>query len=87
MERVRAHLAAGRSVGWLTLGPANREVPAGVRILEMPENPQAFAAILYDSLHVLDAAELDVLVMSQPPLGDLWTAVHDRLSRAQRFSE
>jgi L-threonylcarbamoyladenylate synthase len=86
-KRVRAHVEAGRHVGWLTLGPANRDVPADVRIVEMSEDPQAFAANLYDSLHVLDAAGLDVLVISRPPLGDLWTAVHDRLYRAGRFSE
>ena len=87
LQRVRLHLEAGRRVGWLTIGPANRDVPACVRIVEMPEIPQAFAACLYDTLHVLDALELDVLVMSRPPLGDVWTAVHDRLCRAGRFSE
>jgi L-threonylcarbamoyladenylate synthase len=87
LQRVHLHLEAGRRVGWLTIGPANRDVPACVRIVEMPEIPQAFAACLYDTLHVLDAEELDVLVMSRPPLGDLWTAVHDRLYRAGRFSE
>ena len=86
-ERVRLHVEAGRRVGWLTIGPANREVPSSVKWMEMPKGPQAFAASLYDTLHVLDAAGLDVLVLSQPPIGDLWTAVHDRLSRAGRFSE
>jgi L-threonylcarbamoyladenylate synthase len=86
-EQVRFHLDAGRRVGWLTIGPANREVPPDVVLVEMPKAPQAFAASLYDTLHVLDAAGLDVLVLSRPPIGDAWTAVHDRLSRAGRFSE
>jgi L-threonylcarbamoyladenylate synthase len=86
-EHVERHLAAGRRVGWLTLGPANRAVPPGVEWVEMPTNPQAFASCLYDTLHILDAAGLDVLVLSRPPVGDLWTAVHDRLYRAGRFSE
>ena len=86
-KRVRYHLTAGRRVGWLTLGPANRNAPEGVRILEMPAEPAAFAARLYDALHALDEAGLDVLVAQQPPADEAWTAVHDRLSRAGRIPE
>jgi L-threonylcarbamoyladenylate synthase len=86
-ERVRFHLRAGLRVGWLTLGPPNCNPPPGVRILEMPIEPEAFAARLYDALHLLDEADFDVIVAQNPPETEVWTAVHDRLSRAGRFSD
>lgn len=77
-EEVRRLLTNGDRVGWLMFGA--EETPSEI-FVEMPANPQAYAACLYDVLHKLDAAGLDRIVVSLPPEDDDWLAIHDRLSR------
>ena len=67
----------GRGVWlWLTL-----EQPGGRR---MPEDPRAYAAILYETLHELDDAGLDWIAVERPPEAVEWAGVLDRLTRAGR---
>ncbi len=51
-----------------------------------PEDPVAYARELYANLHELDQAAADRIVVSAPPSGPEWTAIHDRLRRAQAGS-
>jgi len=50
--------------------------------LQMPDNPREYAAVLYERLHAADAQGWDWIAMEQPPSGDEWSAIRDRLSRA-----
>jgi L-threonylcarbamoyladenylate synthase len=81
--RVQELRRAGLRVGWLSYGepPRQLETEEGV-ILAMPRGPAAYAAELYNALHILDAAGLDRIVVGLPPVGEAWLAIHDRLQRA-----
>jgi len=68
------------------LGPGGTP-PAGRGALlrigqEMPADPLAYAAVLYDTLHRLDAQSLDWIAVEQPPATPEWAGVLDRLRRA-----
>jgi hypothetical protein len=80
-------LGAGRRVGWLTTRTDDAAVRtlAGSRelvVVPMPAEPEAFAARLYATLHALDQRPLDRIVVDEPPAGEAWRAVRDRLGRA-----
>jgi L-threonylcarbamoyladenylate synthase len=49
---------------------------------EMPADPRACAAALYDTLHRLDSEGLDWIAVEQPPDTPEWAGVLDRLRRA-----
>ncbi len=49
---------------------------------EMPEDPRAYAASLYETLHHLDTQELDWIAVEIPPDTPEWAGVLDRLRRA-----
>jgi L-threonylcarbamoyladenylate synthase len=49
---------------------------------EMPAEPRAYAALLYDALHRLDAQGLDWIGVERPPDTPEWAGVLDRLTRA-----
>jgi L-threonylcarbamoyladenylate synthase len=51
---------------------------------EMPADPVAYAATLYETLHRLDAAQLAGIAVEQPPDTPEWAGVRDRLRRAAR---
>ena len=51
--------------------------------MEMPADPLAYAATLYDTLHRLDGQQLDWIAISQPPDSPEWAGVLDRLRRAR----
>jgi L-threonylcarbamoyladenylate synthase len=48
----------------------------------MPGAAREFARLLYATLHALDQRGLDRIVVDQPPDGEEWQAVRDRLTRA-----
>jgi L-threonylcarbamoyladenylate synthase len=48
----------------------------------MPEDPRSYAAALYETLHRLDADELDWIGVEMPPDLPEWSGVRDRLQRA-----
>jgi len=52
------------------------------RAIRMPDNPRAYAAVLYATLHRVDAQNWDWIAVEKPPLGPEWAAIHDRLERA-----
>jgi L-threonylcarbamoyladenylate synthase len=50
--------------------------------VEMPADPGAYAAALYQTLHELDAQALDWIAIEPPPDTPEWAGVLDRLRRA-----
>jgi len=52
------------------------------RVLEMPAEPEAYAAQLYSRLHELDREGLDWIAVEFPPETPEWAAIRDRLTRA-----
>lgn len=80
-------LDAGRRVGLVTTrseDPATRALAARRELLvvPMPADPDAYARMLYATLHALDQRDLDAIVVEEPPATEPWKAVHDRLRRA-----
>jgi L-threonylcarbamoyladenylate synthase len=48
----------------------------------MPTDPREYAAVLYERLHEADAQNWDWIAIEQPPRGEEWAAIRDRLERA-----
>lgn len=48
----------------------------------MPEDPRSYSALLYATLHDLDALGVQCIVVDEPPAEEAWAAVRDRLRRA-----
>jgi L-threonylcarbamoyladenylate synthase len=73
-----------RPVTPLRLGPPPAEGNgAWLRIgKEMPADPLAYAAALYETLHRLDSQGLDWIAVEPPPETPEWAGVRDRLRRA-----
>ncbi len=76
-----------RRIGWLRMNHDDTPPPQlptnQLVIVEMPTNPRAYAAKIYDTLHALDQANLDQIFVDEPPRDDsAWHAVRDRLLRA-----
>lgn len=53
-------------------------------IVQMPNDPAAYARQLYGALHAADNASSAVVVIERPPDTEPWLAVLDRLTRAAR---
>jgi L-threonylcarbamoyladenylate synthase len=53
------------------------------RLIQMPNEPKAYAARLYATLHDLDHAKLPWIAVETPPATPAWAAILDRLQRAQ----
>jgi L-threonylcarbamoyladenylate synthase len=49
---------------------------------EMPAEPRAYAAALYETLHRLDAQSLDWIAIEPPPDTPEWAGIRDRLRHA-----
>ncbi len=52
------------------------------KVIQLSEKPEEVAEALYRSLHVLDALQVNQLLIELPPNTLAWTAVRDRLTRA-----
>jgi len=52
------------------------------RHISLPSDPDRAAAHLYEALHRLDQAGLDLLLVERPPDTPEWAAIRDRLARA-----
>jgi L-threonylcarbamoyladenylate synthase len=71
----------------LVLLRAGEGLPAGRGVrAEMPEDPREYAAVLYKTLHRLDAEGLDWIAVDEPPDAPEWAGVLDRLRRASGSS-
>ena len=69
--------AAGRGAYLCISCPAK-----AARCINMPEEPGAYAAALYRTLHEVDAEQWDWIAVERPPAGPSWEAIRDRLERA-----
>jgi L-threonylcarbamoyladenylate synthase len=69
-------------VGWVTWQAEPDAADPNVLHAGLPADPAGYAAGLYATLHALDAAGVDRIVVASPPDGDEWLAVRDRLRRA-----
>ncbi len=81
-DRAKALLEAGLRIGRLALSDGGGLVLPGVTTVRMPAEPSAYAAQLYATLHLLDDAGLDRIVVDLPPDREEWLAIRDRLRRA-----
>ncbi len=54
---------------------------AEIDVRRLADDPEAFAASLFATLHALDDAGVDVIVVEAVPPGEAWWAVADRLQR------
>lgn len=52
------------------------------RCIPMPDDPRAYAAVLYETLHQADAEGWDWIAVERPPRDPAWAAILDRLERA-----
>ena len=55
----------------------------GAYNVEMPADAACYAAVLYETLHRLDAQGLDWIAVEPPPEDAGWSGVIDRLRRAK----
>ena len=84
--RTRLILVAGGAVpafgrgAYLSIGSAPHG--AAERVIEMPAEARAYAAVLYEVLHRLDREGLDWIAVETPPDQADWAAIRDRLERA-----
>lgn len=81
LARLEALRREHRRVGWLSFGPAPTDL-CGLLVIEMPTQPDGYAAHLYAALHSLESADVERIVVSLPPDAEPWLAVRDRLQRA-----
>jgi L-threonylcarbamoyladenylate synthase len=61
------------------------DAPADASLLQLPNDPEAYAARLYGAMHDLDAQGCKLIAIVAPPDDDpdpRWDAVRDRLKRA-----
>jgi L-threonylcarbamoyladenylate synthase len=75
----QALLARGERVGLLV---RSEVTVTGIDVRVLPDDPVAFAAALFATLHSLDDAGATAIVVEAAPAGDAWWAVADRLKRA-----
>ena len=59
-----------------------RPLSAGIEWIAAPRDAEDYAHELYASLHRLDAAGCDAIIVEQPPRRPEWVAINDRLTRA-----
>ena len=80
-EAARSAIAAGQRVGAMVFtslrtGALTEQV--------MPGDARGYARVLYATLHTLDAAGCDLILIEGPPATEEWRGVRDRLERAAR---
>jgi L-threonylcarbamoyladenylate synthase len=78
----------GARVGLIARGRAPAGLAAGVLPRELPDDPEGYARLLYATLHDLDDAGVEAIVVEDVPRdaaeSDAWLAVADRLARASQ---
>ena len=79
-HRVQELLHQAVQVGWLTF---SSPLPQTNLLVEtMPSNANAYASILFATLHAMDLAGVGRIIVELPPDEEEWLAVRDRLRRA-----
>jgi L-threonylcarbamoyladenylate synthase len=75
------HAGAGEQVGLVTHEPGRPVRVGGVLARTLPSDPALYARLLYGTLHELDDAGVDLIVVQSVPQEEAWWAVSDRLRR------
>jgi L-threonylcarbamoyladenylate synthase len=79
----RALASEGSRVGVVTHEAIDAShAPDRALVRALPGEPAAYARALYETLHDLDDAGVDAVVVQRVPAADAWWAVADRLARA-----
>ncbi len=87
LEETIMHLTQqGKRVGVLSFKPRPEKITtASSEWLQMPDDPNHYAARLYENLHTLDnIATIDIILVGSVPHTEPWLAIQDRLERAAR---
>lgn len=82
IEASHAGLRVGSVAFSRTDGSCSEVVGTSGRHVSLPAGPDRAAAALYDTLHQLDHAGLDLILVELPPDTPEWAAVRDRLTRS-----
>jgi L-threonylcarbamoyladenylate synthase len=70
------------STPFYVLEPGAAKPSGRGRVIEMPSDPQAFAAQLYSELHRADKEGWEWIAVQEPPETPEWEGIRDRLKRA-----
>lgn len=84
IKQAETLIADSKKVAMLCVG--NCEPVQGAYLLALPKEPSGYARHLYDALHQLDKAGVDVILVESPTSTAAWSAIHDRLGRAAHHS-
>jgi len=77
-----AHAGTGAQVGLVTHEPRATSLPETHLLARwLPRDPAQYARLLYGTLHELDDAGVDLIVVQSVPQEEAWWAVSDRLRR------
>jgi L-threonylcarbamoyladenylate synthase len=60
---------------------------SAAEIVTMPSSPEAYARLLYSTLHRLDDDRVDIIIVQAVPEGDAWDGIRDRLRRASTLRD
>jgi L-threonylcarbamoyladenylate synthase len=80
-----AALAECRALGGRCAAVVRSPAPDGVgHAITLPPDPRGYGRELYNALHQLDDAGVDLILVERPPDDPAWDAIRDRLERAAR---
>jgi L-threonylcarbamoyladenylate synthase len=79
-QEVESRLARGMRV--VVLAPTGVGLPAAARRMDVPEDAEGLARVLYAQLRSADDLPVDVALVQMPGEAGLGSAVLDRLARA-----
>lgn len=73
--------AQNRRLGLIAYAPRQPDTRLA-NIIAMPTDAHDYARQLYAALRDMDGCELDLILVEQPPEGEAWAAINDRLRKA-----
>lgn len=85
-EFIEQLLAEHKNVAVLARQPSFLNHPS-IQWVIMPNTPSAYAYELYARLHGADEGNHDSIVVEMAPKDESWSAIHDRLKKAERGSK
>ena len=85
-ENLEEQIAHSRTPADRVFVIAHTVIPSGTRfgrVSVIPHDAEAYARALYAELHQCDAEGAELIVVERPPATGPWTAITDRLTRAE----
>jgi L-threonylcarbamoyladenylate synthase len=77
---IRSMTQSCQRIVWIALEGETTSKDAVV--ITLPNDPAGYRHHLYAALHQADQAAGDLIIVTRPPIGPDWDAIHDRLQRA-----